>query len=255
MEAVRRAPMKRPMGYVDLMQKSGVVAAFDAAAASYAAAARVQDQVAEALLGGVADGAPKTILDIGCGAGAVTALIAARWPQAEIDALDASPAMLAQVAGRAPTARRFLGDAAAFEPAARYDLIVSSMALHWLPDPRAVLARWARGLAPGGRLHVAVPAAGSLREWREACADAGAEDGLWPFPAEDFAAGLARSAELREHRLVYASARDFLISMKQTGAHSPRRGHRPASAGALRRLLAQCERPFAATYRILYLTV
>ena len=59
------------------------------------------------------------------------------------------------------------GDAARLDGLARHDLILSSMMLHWLDDPRAALVAWRRHLAPGGLLCVATPVAGSLHEWRD----------------------------------------------------------------------------------------
>jgi malonyl-CoA O-methyltransferase len=243
------------MGFVELVKTGAVVAAFDAAAPTYAAAAKVQAEAAEALLRRAAAPPPRRALDIGAGAGAVATRIARRWPQAEIDALDASPAMLAELSKALPEARLICADAAAFEASARYDLIFSSMALHWLADPRAALTRWRRALAPGGALHVALPVAGSLGEWRDACAEAGAADGLWRFPPEDFAQGLAAATELRAHRAEYADARAFLSSLKRTGAHSPRAGHAPLAPARLRRILERGPRPFVATFRVLYLTI
>jgi malonyl-CoA O-methyltransferase len=243
------------MGFIEIVRPPDVVAAFDAAADTYADAAALQDEVAQELLRRAESaGQPRRILDMGCGAGGVTARLAARWPHAQIDALDAAPAMLAAMARRLPQARPICADAATFAPQESYDLIVSSMALHWLPDPRAALARWRGALAPGGALHVALPVAGSLDEWRAACAGVGACDGLWRFPAADFAEGVATHADMIAHRMIYPTARDFLASLKRTGSHSPRPGAAPLSAATLRRLYAQSPRPFAATYRILYLT-
>ena len=45
---------------------------------------------------------PKEICDLGCGAGNVTAILAARWPGARISGVDTSAAMLARAAQALP---------------------------------------------------------------------------------------------------------------------------------------------------------
>ena len=113
---------------------------------------------------GAAD--PRRVADLGCGPGELTALLAGRWPGAEVTGLDSSPEMIAsaraaqEAAGPAdPLARiRFvLGDLRDWQPAGPHDVIVSNAVLQWLPDHLDVLARWPSLLAPGGWLAVQVP--------------------------------------------------------------------------------------------------
>jgi len=104
---------------------------------------------------------PKRVADLGCGPGELTALLAARWPGAEVTGVDSSPEMIE--AARAcpdPAAARIqftLGDLRDWQPAGPHDVIVSNAVLQWLPDHLAVLARWPALLAPGGWLAVQVP--------------------------------------------------------------------------------------------------
>jgi trans-aconitate 2-methyltransferase len=104
---------------------------------------------------------PKRVADLGCGPGELTALLAARWPGAEVTGVDSSPKMIE--AARAcpdPAAARIqftLGDLRDWQPAGPHDVIVSNAVLQWLPDHLAVLARWPALLAPGGWLAVQVP--------------------------------------------------------------------------------------------------
>lgn len=232
-----------------------VASAFEGAAATYDSNSTLQEEVADRLVMRAKFSRPNTILDIGCGTGHLTMRIAARWPEARITALDASRAMLDVVARKLPQAETLRCDAAEIAPSRTYDLIFSSMALHWLPEPRAALGHWIRLLNPGGRLYVALPIEGSLSEWREVCAAAGVRDGLWSFPPADFAEGLVRSSEVETHSIDHRTAREFLDSMKKTGAHTPRLNHRPTPAGTLRRLLESSSSHFIATYRVLYLSV
>ncbi|MDI9849454.1 methyltransferase domain-containing protein [Rhodoblastus sp. 17X3] len=236
---------------------ASIVAAFDAAAQSYDALTQVQRDVARALVARAAKEffAPRTILDLGAGTGHVSELALRQWPHAELTALDAAPAMLARLRAKFPQVATIRRDAARLDGVGRYDLILSSMMLHWLDAPRDALAHWRGHLAPGGLLCVAAPVVGSLREWRDFARTAGIEDGLWAFPPEDFADGLGATVEISDFPAEYRDARVFLRALKGSGAHKSRPGALPAPAGALRRLLAQRSDPFKATFRIALLSL
>jgi trans-aconitate 2-methyltransferase len=55
------------------------------------------------LMDRIAVRAPQRIVDLGCGTGGVTRILAERWPGAEVTSIDASPEMLA--AARAAPSR------------------------------------------------------------------------------------------------------------------------------------------------------
>jgi len=98
-----------------------------------------------------------SVLDLGCGDGALTAELHGRLQARQTVGVDGSAAMLERAAPRAGDGLRFeLGDAAAFG-GGPYDLILSNAALHWVPDHAALLPRLAALLAPGGQLAVQVP--------------------------------------------------------------------------------------------------
>lgn len=102
--------------------------------------------------------APSSVVDLGCGTGALTATLARRWPDARIVGIDSSPEMLASaVPGPRLSFRR--QDIADWDPAdASPSVILSNAALQWVPEHRAMLARWARALPVGGWLAFQVPA-------------------------------------------------------------------------------------------------
>ncbi|WP_418315553.1 methyltransferase domain-containing protein [Piscinibacter sakaiensis] len=99
----------------------------------------------------------RVIVDLGCGAGNVTRLLAERWPQAQLSGVDNSAEMLAKAAGEVPGVRWLecnLADWRAERPA---DLIYSNAALHWLPAHRELFPRLLAQLEPGGVLAVQMP--------------------------------------------------------------------------------------------------
>ena len=77
---------------------------------------------------------PQTVYDLGCGAGNVTQLLAARWPRATITGVDDSADMLAKAAVAAPGVNWVQQSLASWRAPAPADLIYSNAALHWLPD-------------------------------------------------------------------------------------------------------------------------
>ncbi len=102
--------------------------------------------------------APGHVIDLGCGAGNVTAMLKKRWPEADILAVDGSEAMLASARQMLPHCRFEVADIAHFVPARRPDIIYSNAALHWLADHRHLFPRLVSALAPGGFLAVQMPA-------------------------------------------------------------------------------------------------
>ena len=236
--------------------ESSVVAAFDAAAGTYDAATQVQCEIARHLVERAAlevPAAPQTILDLGCGTGNVADNALRIWPEAELTALDASPAMLSRLCKKIPNVKTVCRDAARLDGIARYDLILSSMMLHWMENPREALAHWRGFLKPNGRLLAALPVSDSLFEWRDLIRAAGLTDGLWAFPHENFAAELCLRAEFRDFPATYTDVAGFLSSLKGSGTHRSRSSHRPVPSGAMRRLLRTRHEPLTVTFRIAFL--
>lgn len=104
---------------------------------------------------------PGYVADLGCGPGNLTAVLAQRWPGAEVTGVDSSPEMIAAAASeaeRAPGRLSFtLGDLTDWEPSRPPDVVVSNAVLQWVPDHLAVITRWAGLLPSGGWLAVQVP--------------------------------------------------------------------------------------------------
>ena len=109
------------------------------------------------LLARVTVEAPKTVYDLGCGAGNVTRLLAQRWPDARVVGVDDSAEMLAQAAKEAPGIVWQCQSVASWTPEQAAGLIYSNAALHWLPDHQALFRRLMGCLTPGGVLAVQMP--------------------------------------------------------------------------------------------------
>ena len=98
---------------------------------------------------------PKRVLDIGCGTGSLSVLMAGLGHQ--VTGIDWSPSMVARAQVKAAAAGHDITlhvmDAAhpAF-PAHSFDVILSRHLLWALPEPAQVLQRWLNLLAPGGRM-------------------------------------------------------------------------------------------------------
>ena len=99
--------------------------------------------------------APGWITDLGCGTGAATRLLAAKFPGADITAIDNSPEMLTRA--RLPGVRWRQADIAEWRAAEAQHVIFSNSALHWLDDHQTLFPRLVGDLAEDGVLAVQMP--------------------------------------------------------------------------------------------------
>ena len=109
------------------------------------------------LLAAVPLGEARAVVDIGCGPGNSTELLAARYPEAEVAGIDTSPEMLAAARQRLPRATFVEAAAESWTPARPVDLLFANAVMQWVPGHAAVMERLLAGLAPGGVLAVQVP--------------------------------------------------------------------------------------------------
>jgi trans-aconitate 2-methyltransferase len=108
------------------------------------------------LLARVAAEAPARVVDLGCGPGTLTALLARRWPEADVLGLDSSPEMVA-AATEVPGVRFEVGDLREWHPARPADVVVTNATLQWVPGHLELLPRLVDAVAPGGWLALQVP--------------------------------------------------------------------------------------------------
>ncbi|MGZ4542184.1 MAG: trans-aconitate 2-methyltransferase [Mycobacteriaceae bacterium] len=98
---------------------------------------------------------PRRVVDVGCGPGTLTSVLALRWPSAVVEAFDSSPEMVS--AARERGVKASLGDVTEWRPGADVDVIMCNAVLQWVPDHVEVMTRWAETMAAGAWLAVQVP--------------------------------------------------------------------------------------------------
>jgi trans-aconitate 2-methyltransferase len=135
------------------------------------------------------------VVDLGCGTGNMTGVLAQRFPGADVLGVDGAEPMLAKARAANPTCRFEAGDFSTWVPAAPPDLIFSNAALHWVTGHEALFPRLLSTLAPGGVLAVQMPymhdaplralqnEIARREPWAGFLGDAGYARGLMPIPS------------------------------------------------------------------------
>jgi len=101
--------------------------------------------------------APSSIIDLGCGPGNVTDLLAQRWPNAVVTGLDGSVDMLKQAQDTYDNISWQVGDVRTWVPSSPVDLIFSNACLHWLDSHEVLFPRLFDQLKPGGVMAIQMP--------------------------------------------------------------------------------------------------
>ena len=102
---------------------------------------------------------PRTVVDLGCGTGNLTVLLARRWPEARVLGVDSS----AEMVRAAPTEAGVeftvgdIQDWPASPGPAEVDVLVSNAALQWVPGHLDLLPGLMGSVSPGGWLAFQVP--------------------------------------------------------------------------------------------------
>ncbi|KAG8158504.1 hypothetical protein KVR01_011626 [Diaporthe batatas] len=99
------------------------------------------------------------IIDVGCGPGNSTEVLAARFPGATITGMDSSPDMLAKAREAMPGVEFVEGDLRTYSPEPGADLILGNAVFHWLraEDRIPTILRLLRAQRPGGVLALQMP--------------------------------------------------------------------------------------------------
>ena len=148
----------------------------------------VMEDVRDALLERL-DGirtAPRRILDLGAGTGAVARRVARRFRNAEVVSVDPVPVLLRGARERAPrwfSRHRHVAGEAERLPLATHcvDLIMSNVAMPWFDPVDDALAECLRTLRPGGLLLLSTLGSGTLKELAAAWSGGGGPPRMHPF--------------------------------------------------------------------------
>jgi len=135
--------------------------------------------------------APARVVDLGCGAGNVTAILQQRFPDAEVTGVDGDAAMLEKARATTPQCRFEQADFFHWQPPALPDLLYSNAALQWVGEHPRLLPRLLSLVAPGGVLAIQMPM-------------------MHDTPLRRIPLQLAATPEWREHLRGVTSAPDIL---------------------------------------------
>jgi trans-aconitate methyltransferase len=143
------------------------------------------------------------ILDLGCGEGTLTQLLAEAG--AQVVGVDASPEMIEAAQARGLDARMVDGRKLPFER--EFDAVFSNAALHWMRDLPAVIGGVRRALKPGGRFVGEMGAEGNVATVQDAIETVLERRGInadrlnpWVFPNAD---GFHSLLRLRGFRMLH----------------------------------------------------
>jgi trans-aconitate 2-methyltransferase len=99
----------------------------------------------------------QTAVDLGCGPGNSTEVLAERFPQARVTGLDSSADMLGEARQRLAAVEFIQADIGDWKPAQTYDVILANASLQWVPDHAQLYPRLVSLLNPAGVLAVQTP--------------------------------------------------------------------------------------------------
>jgi trans-aconitate 2-methyltransferase len=152
-------------------------------------------RAARDLLARVANENAGLVYDLGCGPGNSTALLAERFPTAEIMGVDGSDEMLAEARVAMPAIHFEKGDLRVWRPERFADLLFANAVFQWIPDHIEVFQALLAALPPGGVLAVQMP--DNLAEPAKVLMRDVASEGPWAAKLADVrdARGLLPAAE------------------------------------------------------------
>ncbi|CAN5402737.1 class I SAM-dependent methyltransferase [soil metagenome] len=158
----------------------------------------------------------ETILDAGCGTGALTKLLVELVPNGRVIGTDSSPSMLAQ-------ARETLGedveliesDLTKLELETKVDVVFSNATFHWVSDHDALFARMFEALKPGGRIEAQCGGDGNIAELERQLEALSGDERFAPYLRTD------------RHAWNYASVGDTVLRLNRSGFESYNAGLEP----------------------------
>src|SRR5271170_4055933 len=109
------------------------------------------------LLSALPDIQARSVIDLGCGPGNSTELLAARFPDAAVGGIDSSADMIAAAQRRLPRVRFAIAEIESWGDPGPFDVILANAVLQWVPDHSALLPTLVAKLAQGGGLAIQMP--------------------------------------------------------------------------------------------------
>ncbi len=99
----------------------------------------------------------KVVVDIGCGPGNSTEILAERYPDAAVSGMDSSADMIDAARKRLPAVGFELVDIQSWNDPGPFDVILANAVFQWVPDHHVLLPRLLSKLSPGGSLAFQIP--------------------------------------------------------------------------------------------------
>ncbi len=167
--------------------------------------------------------APQTgerILDVGCGTGYLTHLIAEAG--AEVTGIDSAASMIEKAKTDYPAVEFKVGDITSFESARGFDAVFSNAVLHWVLNKEAAASRIYAALKKGGRLVLEMGGKDNVKSVVDALRNNLAKRGyakgaalvLWYFPSVGEHTSLLESVGFR---VLYAAHFSRETELKDRG--------------------------------------
>lgn len=222
------------------LDKQQVAQSFSRAAQSYDAAADLQRKVADQVLARTSNvSRPKTILDVGCGTGYLSAGMRQQCADAHLTALDLAPGMLAYASKERPVANRWVcADAESLPlPDNSIDLAVSSLTYQWCQQPWLWAAELYRVLTRRGAAVFSTFGPDTLSELRQAwqAVDSGVHvNQFLPVDAlQHYLQQAGFDCQLHVETIVptYTDLKALMRELKAIGAHNINQGRHSGLTG------------------------
>ena len=258
------------------LDKAAIRLSFERAATTYDDYAILQREIQSRLLERIEFQryAPETILDLGCGTGSASRMMAGRYAGANIIALDWAPAMLGRI-DPVPEAGRQAGrnlsplcaDMHALPLAARsVDLVFSNLALQWSYDLPAVFREFRRIMKADAMLVFTSFGPDTLYELKQAWRSVDENPHVNDHPdmhdvGDELLAAGFREPVMDAERLTmeYADVMTLMRELKAIGAHNvaSNRQHGLTGKASLKEMLNSYEAfkrgdRYPASYEVIY---
>jgi malonyl-CoA O-methyltransferase len=231
---------------------------FERAAATYAGSATLENEVAARMLERLdyVKIAPRRILD--AASGPPRRELVARYPKADVVALDFSLNML-RAAKRRLFRRQAILLCADLErlplAAEAVDFAWCNMALHWLSDPLPVFRELARVLAPEGLLMFSTLGPDTLKELRAAAGEGRVHAFIDMHDLGDMLVASGFSAPVMDMEMIeieYGKDKGLLSDLRASGQTSARADRPRGLGGRAFRERLRARLPARATFEVVY---